>query len=76
VWTDTENVVTPSEFREQDFDAFMERNRDSGHPWPKVGYLLDADAVVGFDDAWLREMHARAAVLVPVYEAMVRSLGA
>lgn len=75
VWTDTGNVVTPVGFAGLDFERFMAANRDTGHPWPKAGYLLSADEVVRFGGEWLQQMHARAAVLVPIYDAMIRAFG-
>lgn len=73
VWTDTRNVVPATGFADVDFTAFMEANRDSGHPWPKAGYLLSADEVIDFGDRWVAECYARAVVLVPVYDAMIDS---
>lgn len=73
VWTDAENVVPATGFAGVDFDAFMEDNRDAGHPWPKAGYLLSTDDVAGFGDDWVAECHARAVVLLPIYDAMIRS---
>jgi hypothetical protein len=75
VWTDTNNVVTPADFAGVDFDAFLAANRDAGHPWPKAGYLLNADLISGFGNDWLRRSHARADALVPIYDAMIRSFG-
>ena len=75
VWTDTRNVVEAAEFGAGDFAAFMDANRDAGHPWPKVGYILSADDVAGFGNAWVAEYRARAIPLVPIYEAMIRSFG-
>lgn len=73
VWTDTRNVVPAGELAGVDFDDFMAANRDAGHPWPKVGYLLNAENVVDFGDDWLAEFHPRAVPLVPIYDAMLRS---
>lgn len=75
VWTDTSNVVPAAEFAGVHFEAFMEANRDTGHPWPNVGYLPSADEVIGFGDRWVAECHARTVVLVPIYDAMIRSFG-
>ena len=76
IWTDTRNVVAAAAFPEVDFDAFMAANRDAGHPWPKIGYILDADAMLRFGDRWVEEMAARATPLLPIYDAMIRSFRA
>jgi hypothetical protein len=73
VWTDTRNVVPAAGYADIDFEAFMADNRDAGHPWPKVGYLLSADDVVRFGDGFVGECKARATALVPVYDAMIES---
>ena len=73
VWTDTGNVAPAKGFAAVDFGGFMDANRDAGHPWPKAGYLMRADEVVGFGDGWVAEYHDRALVLLPVYDAMIRS---
>jgi len=74
IWTDTENVIPAAGFADVDFDAFMQANRDRGHPWPNAGYLLSADEVIGFGDHWVAECQARAVVLVPIYDAMIDSV--
>lgn len=75
VWTDTRNVVRAGEFGATHFfDDFMAANSDTGHPWPKVGYLLEATEVIAFGDDWFAEYAGRAVVLVPIYDAMLRSL--
>ena len=75
VWTDTRNVVGIAGFAALDFDRFMADNHDADHPWPKVGYMLSAADVAGFDDRWVEEYRARAAPLVPVYDAMIKDFG-
>ena len=73
VWTDTQNIVAATDFETVDFAAFMNANRDVAHPWPKVGYIFSADDVEGFGNRWVEEYRARAALLVVVYDAMIRS---
>ena len=73
VWTDSQNVVAADNFEMIDFTAFMNANQDTGHPWPKVGYILSADEVKGFGDHWVGECRDRARFLVRVYDAMIRS---
>lgn len=73
VWTDSQNVVALDNFGSVDFTAFMNANQDSGHPWPKVGYILSAHDVEGFGDRWGEEYRQRAQYLVEVYDAMIRS---
>lgn len=75
VWTDADNVLPIREFLETDFDTFMEANRDEDHPWPRVGYLLEAREVLGWDGAWTEELGARLEPLVPVYRTMVAAHG-
>ena len=75
VWTDTRNVVGIAGFGALDFDRFMADNHDADHPWPKVGYMLSAADVAGFGGRWVEEYQARAAPLVPLYDAMLNSFG-
>ena len=73
LWTDTLNVVTPVELEERGVAAFMAANRDPAHPWPKVGYLLEAEQVAAFGDRLADELEARFASLLPVYRSMIAS---
>jgi hypothetical protein len=73
VWTDPGNVFAVGDFATIDFERFMAANADAGHPWPKVGYLLNAAEVQAFGDRWVQECRTRLAPLVPVYDAMIRS---
>ena len=75
VWTDTRNIVGTAGFAAIDFERFMADNHDAEHPWPKVGYILSARDVAGFADRWVEEYVARAAPLVPIYDAMISSFG-
>ncbi|HEX9698776.1 MAG TPA: hypothetical protein VGD06_04875 [Acidobacteriota bacterium] len=75
VWTDPDNVVAAADFAAVDFDRFMAANADTGHPWPKVGYLLSAADVEELGEGWVEGCRARLAPLVPVYDAMIRSYG-
>ncbi len=75
VWTDTRNVVGTVGFASIDFDRFLADNRDPGHPWPKTGYVLSVADVERFAPRWVEEYRERAAPLVPIYDAMIRSFG-
>ena len=76
VWTDSRNVVEASNFGAIDFAAFMDANQDAGHPWPKLGYIMSADEVVGFGDRWVDEYSVRGERLVVAYDAMIESFRA
>lgn len=71
VWTDPHNVVSAEEFPRLDFERFMDANTDTDHPWPRIGYLLDAAQVQAFAEGWVQETAFRAMALVPVYDAMI-----
>lgn len=75
VWTDARNVVGTVGFSAIDFHRFMADNHDPDHPWPKTGYTLSAADVEGFASRWVEEFRQRAAPLVPIYDAMIRSFG-
>ena len=75
VWTDTRNLVSSIGFAAIDVDRFMADNHDPDHPWPKAGYILSAADVAGFASRWVEEFRQRAAPLVPIYDAMIRSFG-
>ena len=75
LWTDSRNVVTLAGFEETGFDAFMAANQDPSHPWPKLGYLPDAQKVAAYGEHLDDELEARFRTLAPVYRAMLDSFG-
>ncbi len=74
IWTDTKNVIAAADRQGTDFDGFMAANRDAGHPWPKVGYLLTPEEVCGFGERWVEAYGERASALIPYYEAFIHSV--
>jgi len=75
VWTDDDNVLSIREFLEGDFDAFMAANQDEEHPWPRVGYLLEAREILGWEAAWADELQRMLEPVMPVYRKMVAAYG-
>lgn len=71
VWTDDDNVLSIREFLEADFDAFMEANQDTDHPWPRLGHLLEAREILGWEASWAEELQRRLEPVVPVYREMI-----
>lgn len=75
IWTDADNVLELEEFLDEDLATFMDRNQDSEHPWPKLGYRLPAERLASAPDEQARLFGSRLESLVPVYDALVRSVG-